>query len=125
MTSELAIRDLDFEAKVDLETSQLPRLELTGTADGTVVAHFAGLILDLHHKLVELRARAVTVDIRALEVMNAPCFNVFVNWLGVITDLPSEQRYRLEFASNPAIPWQRRSLKTLACFATDLVGVDG
>jgi hypothetical protein len=123
VTVDLDIRDLDFEAKVEL--AETPRLELIGNADGTIVAHFAGLILDLHHKLVETNARAVTVDIRALEFMNASCFNVFVNWIGVITELPDEQRYRLDFEANPAIPWQRRSLKTLACFATDLVGIDG
>ena len=121
--SELAIRDLDFEATVELEPA--PTLHLSGTADGTIVAHFAGLVLDLHHALVASNARAVAVDIRALEFMNASCFNVFVNWIGVITDMPLEQRYRLEFASNAAIPWQGRSLKTLSCFATDLVGFDG
>jgi len=124
VSTDLAIRDLDFEAKVELHEAP-PRLVLIGNADGTIVAHFAGLILDLHHQLVADTARAVTVDIRALEFMNASCFNVFVNWIGVITELPAEQRYRLEFQSNPAIPWQRRSLKTLACFATDLVKVDG
>ena len=120
---DLAIRDLDFEAKVEL--SAPPRLLLSGNADGTIVAHFAGLILDLHHKLLELHAKSITVDIRALEFMNASCFNVFVNWIGVITDLPLDERYRLDFEANPAIPWQRRSLKTLACFATDLVGIGG
>ena len=122
---DLAIRDLDFEAKVELADPARPRLELKGNADGTIVAHFAGLILDLHHTLLENKARTITVDIRALEFMNASCFNVFVNWIGVITDLPADQRYRLDFEANPAIPWQKRSLKTLACFATDLVGIEG
>jgi len=120
MSDELAIKDLDFEATVELAP---PQLRLVGNADGTIVAHFAGLVLDLHHKLVAANARAVSVDIRSLEFMNAACFNVFVNWVGVITDLPIDQRYRLEFASNEAIPWQRRSLKTLACFNTDLVDI--
>jgi hypothetical protein len=120
---DLAIRDLDFEAKVEL--ADVARLELVGNADGAIVAHFAGLILDLHHKLVESHARTITVDIRALEFMNASCFNVFVNWIGVIGELPANQRYRLDFEANPAIPWQKRSLKTLACFATDLVGIEG
>jgi len=122
---DLAIRDLDFEAKVELADPAHPRLELAGNADGAIVAHFAGLIVDLHTKLVESHARTITVDIRALEFMNAACFNVFVNWLGVITELPSDQRYRLDFDANPAILWQKRSLKTLACFATDLVGIGG
>jgi hypothetical protein len=118
--TDLAIRDLDFEARVELD---VPRLVLAGNADGTIVTHFAGLVADLHQKLVALAPRAITIDLRALESMNASCFNVFVNWIGLITDLAADHRYRLEFESNSAIPWQRRSLDTLACFATDLVRI--
>ena len=122
MTAELAIRDLDFEAKAELDP---PRLRLTGNADGTIVASLEELVTGLHRRLVDARARAIAVDMRALEFMNASCFNVFVNWIGTITELAEDQRYCLEFESNPAIPWQRRSLQTLACFATDLVKVPG
>jgi hypothetical protein len=116
-------RDLDFEARTHLD--QGARLEMIGNADGRVVAELEKLVDELHAKVVAARVHAIAVDIRALEFMNASCFNVFVNWIGMITELPDGERYRLEFVSNPAIPWQRRSLRTLACFATDLVKVDG
>jgi hypothetical protein len=48
---------------------------------------------------------------------------VLVAWLGRVNELALDQRYELRFATNPAIPWQRRSLHTLSCFATDLVVV--
>jgi hypothetical protein len=55
--------------------------------------------------------------------MAASCFNVFVMWVGLINELPPDQRYALRFTINPAVPWQRRSLTTLSCFATDIVSV--
>jgi hypothetical protein len=117
----LAIRELDFEAVAKLAP---PTLHLTGSADATVVVALTKLVDTLHGKLIALRAREVLVDIRGLEIMNASCFNVLVNWLGMVNDLSPDERYQLRFASNGAIPWQRRSLHTLSCFATDLVVVE-
>ena len=115
----LVLRTGDFETAAEVGADSLIRI--SGNADGAIVGPFEQLILDLHARLVGANGRAIGVDISQLEFMNAACFNVFVTWLGVINDLPPEQRYQLCFRSNPAIPWQRRSLRTLACFATDLV----
>ena len=70
------------------------------------------------------RSRDVTLDLRSLEFMAASCFNVFVMWVGLINERALEARYRLRFAINPAVPWQKRSLATLTCFATDIVKVE-
>lgn len=118
---ELAIRDLDFEAAARLEMGV--QFRLAGNADGTIVSQLESLVNDLHDKVVEQGKTEVVVDIRELEFMNATCFNVLVAWVNRINDLPPEQRYRLQFATNPAIPWQQRSLRTLSCFATDVVEV--
>jgi hypothetical protein len=56
--------------------------------------------------------------------MSASAFNELVTWLGSIHELPEEKRYKLRLLSNPDIHWQRRSLKTLSCFAIDLVSVE-
>lgn len=120
---ELAIRDLDFEAVAQLEAEATIRL--SGNADGTIVTPLTALIANVHREVVAAHTRGITVDITALEFMNASCFNVFVSWLNLINDLAPESRYQLLFAINPAIPWQRRSLRTLSCFATDLVKVVG
>lgn len=119
---ELAIRDGDFEATASLDTSS--HLRLTGNAEGSIVTQLTNFVHDVHEKLVQLRAPELAIDIRALEFMNATCFNVLVAWINLIHDLPPELRYKLRFATNPAIPWQRRSLRTLSCFATDLVLVE-
>ena len=118
---ELAIRDLDFEAAAEVATGA--SIRLSGNADATIVPPLTKLIDQLHREVVQHRQPEVTVDIRTLEFMNASCFNVFVSWLNLINELPVESRYRLRFTINAAIPWQRRSLRTLSCFATDLVQV--
>jgi hypothetical protein len=120
---ELAIRDLDFEAATRLEGN--PELKLIGSADTAIVGQLAALIEELHGQLVTSGAREIVVDIRGLEFMNASCFNVLVNWLSLIHDLEPEQRYHLHFSTNLSMPWQKRSLNTLSCFATDLVVLEG
>jgi len=119
--AELAIKDLDFEAAAELESTV--QFRLSGNADGAIVAQLTTLIDDLHRRIVADHLREVAVDIRGVEFMNASCFNVFVSWLNLINELPPENRYSLRFSINPGIPWQRRSLRTLSCFATDLVQV--
>ena len=119
---ELAIKDGDFEANARLDASS--HLCLSGNADASSVPVLNGLIQDVHAKLLRLRAPELSIDIRSLEFMNATCFNVLVAWVNLINDLPPGERYKLRFATNPAIPWQRRSLRTLSCFATDLVLVE-
>ncbi|HEY5923202.1 MAG TPA: hypothetical protein VIV11_16095 [Kofleriaceae bacterium] len=116
----LAIRDVDFEAIASIEP---PTLRLRGNADASIVARLRVLIDKLHHQLVAGRAREVAVDIRALEFMNATCFNVLINWLALINDLGPDDRYHLRFAISSGTHWQRRTLHTLSCFATDLVVV--
>src|SRR5258706_15542676 len=118
--AELCIHELDFEAAA-AQLDVGPQLSLTGNADTRIVAALQTLVSSLHRELAELRASHVTIDISRLEFMNASCFNVFVSWLGLINELDPDRRYVLRFSTNPAIPWQRRSLRTFSCFATDLV----
>jgi hypothetical protein len=119
---ELAFKDGDFVAEARLDA--VSQLRLTGNADGSIVTPLTNLVHDVHDKMLETHAGELAIDIRSLEFMNATCFNVLVAWVSMINELPPEQRYQLRFATNPAIPWQRRSLRTLSCFATDLVVVD-
>jgi hypothetical protein len=117
------IRDPGFTAEV---TGEAPaRLVLRGNADIQARTSLTALVDTLHAHLVERAARVVIVDLAALEFMNASSFNVLVGWLALIQELPPEQRYRLVFRSNARIPWQTRSLRTLTCFAIDLVEIEG
>ncbi len=114
------VRGFDAEARLDGASA----LVMSGNADSAIVAQFESLVSDLHVALLNARVPHLDIDIKSLEFMNASCFNVLVTWVSTINDLPPEQRYQLRFTTNPAIPWQRRSIRTLSCFATDLVLVE-
>ena len=120
MGGELEIRELDFEAAFDAATGVFV---LSGNADATVSDQLHELVIRVQEHCLKTGA-SVRLDLRTLEFMAASCFNAFVVWVGWINELPVEQRYELRFVSNPTLPWQKRSLATLTCFATDLVKVE-
>lgn len=116
------IREPGFAAEVRFE--QPVMLELRGNADLASSRTLNTLIEQLHTALVANSSREVVVDMVGLEFMNASSFNVFVAWLALVQELPPERRYHMKFRSSDRILWQRRSLRTLSCFATDLVEIE-
>jgi hypothetical protein len=118
------VGDPDFTAELQLDAANALGVRLAGNADSSSVGRLQSLIEEIHSKVLAAKGARLAVDIRELELMSATCFNVLVWWVGLIHDLAPEQRYQLTFATNAAIPWQRRSLRTLSCFATDLVVVE-
>ena len=116
--AELGIRELDFEAAFDDATRALA---LSGNADSSVAKQLQALVDAIHERS---GPKPVAVDLRSVEFMAASCFNTFVVWVGLINERPFDRRYELRFAINPNVAWQRRSLATLTCFATDIVKVE-
>lgn len=116
------IQHPDFAAEVSLGESA--ELKLVGSADAGAASDLTKLVTDLHAALAERGIREVVVDLRTLEFMSAGSFNALVTWLGLVNDLPPEQRYRMRFRSSSNIMWQRRSLRTLSCFATDIIAIE-
>jgi len=117
-----SIRGTDFEATVDFSVA--PQLRLVGSADAAALAPLEQVVDKLHAELVASAKPECSIDLVGLEFMNATCFKIFVGWLGRIQELAPERRYRIVFRSNPARAWQTRSLRTLSCFATELVGIE-
>ena len=116
--AELAIRELDFEATFD---GAGHALALSGNADASVAKQLHALVTAIHDGA---GPAAIAIDLRGVEFMAASCFNTFIVWVGLINELPVERRYELRFVINPTVGWQRRSLATLTCFATDIVKVE-
>ena len=116
------IHEGGFAAEVNL--AEPVALTLRGNADSSTSNALATLVHRLHRCVVERRTRAVLVDIRQLEFMNASSFNVFVDWLTLVGELPVDGRYVLRFRANAKLPWQERSLHTLSCFASQLVELE-
>lgn len=116
------IQQPDFAAEVSL--GDPAELKLVGSADAQTSEALTRLIGELHSAVAASGIREVVVDLRTLEFMSAGSFNAFVSWLGLVNDLPPEQRYRMKFRSSSNILWQRRSLRTLSCFATDIIEIE-
>jgi len=111
-----AIRELDFEAAVDGD-----ELRLRGTANGRSAERLQQLIVQTHRAAVDRGTAHFTIDLRRVAAMSDICFNILVWWIGMVQDLPVEQRYRMLFAIDPATSWQRRSVVTLSSMAVDVV----
>jgi hypothetical protein len=96
---------------------------LSGTADGRWTVPMAEFVAAVEQEADSAPTSLVVVDFRQLEFMNSSCFKAFVTWLQHLLDMPVERRYRIRFVSDPKRHWQARSLRALACFATELVEV--
>ncbi len=116
MAVAAAIRDSDFEAWVDGGG-----LRMRGTADGRSAERLEDLVTQTHRTLIARQTRAFTIDLRQLAQLSDSCFNVFVTWIGLVQMLPEPQRYRLQFAIDPAATWQRRAVVTLSAVGTGVV----
>ena len=118
-----SIHEDDFVAEVVI--GDRIELRLAGSADSGSSGPFTDLLGRLHNLAQRREQREVVVDMLGLEFMSASAFNGVVGWLTQIAELPPERRYQLRFRPNPDIGWQQRSLRTLSCFATELVAIDG
>ncbi|HVK85798.1 MAG TPA: hypothetical protein VM513_16880 [Kofleriaceae bacterium] len=117
-----AVRESGFAAEV---TSVEPLvLVMRGNADATVETALGELVEQLHRLAAAQHARVVRVDLSQVEFMNASSLNAFTLWLTLIEELPAADRYVLRFTLDPKRLWQHRSLRTLSCFASELVEVE-
>ena len=115
----VAIREADFEASVSTD-----QLRLCGTANGRSAEQLERLITDTHRALTEAGTTEFNVDLRELALLSESCFDVFVMWIGLIQLLPPDKRYRLQFAIDPDVGWQRRSVVTLSSVAAGVVKLE-
>ena len=117
-----AIADPDFLA--DVAYGEITELRLSGTAETAATQPLGELIASIHHELRERHVNEIVVDMHSLEFMAASCFTELVAWLTRLQELAPDDRYRIRFRSNPTILWQKRSLRALSCFDTDIVTIE-
>jgi hypothetical protein len=99
------------------------RIKVTvwGYADMRCQAALQEFLVALDAEGTRVKAEEIVVDIRALDFMSSGCFKHFVTWLA--TAKQESRPYRIAFLSNPALHWQKLSLRALSCFAPDIVTV--
>lgn len=112
LTSSLVIED------------RVVRLVLAGAADTSVEAELSHILGRVHGESLQIGAREVVVDLRALESLNSTCFKCFLTWIGAVRRSAHDQHYPIRFMVNQALRWQQRSLHALVYFGGDLVELE-
>jgi hypothetical protein len=120
---------LPFVASADLfaaahEVDGQITLRLWGTADLCVVEPLAETLSAVHRAALRLGTKRIAVDITALEFMNSSCVKCFVSWLAGVQSGRDTIPYSVHFISNPAMHWQRTSLRAIRCMVPDIVTVE-
>jgi hypothetical protein len=126
--TETRVDELCFaEHALSVETSRRgDRFDarLSGVAEIAVGDRLARYLEALHRRVSADGGRQVVMDLSRLEFMNAACLRAFVSWILGLAEMPSARQYTVCFRSNGDLPWQRRSMNALKCFATDLITVE-
>ena len=117
------IKKSDVEVELSGDASAIT-VRLAGNADTRVKEDIRGFLEKTHQLASEQHIPKVLVDFRQLEFMNSACFKAFVTWLAMVRGLEAEKQYRIHFLANDKIHWQRRSLRALSCFASNVVSVE-
>jgi len=98
-----------------LLSPQRIKVTVWGYADMRCQAALQEFLVALDAEATRVRVEEVLMDIRALDFMSSGCFKHFVTWLA--TAKQESRPYRIAFHSNPALHWQKLSLRALSCFA--------
>jgi hypothetical protein len=99
------------------------RIKITawGYADMRCQTALQEFLAAVDTEATRLEVDEVAVDIRTLDFMSSGCFKHFVTWLA--TAKQQVRKYKIAFVSNPALHWQKLSLRALSCFAPEVVSV--
>jgi hypothetical protein len=98
-------------------------VSLRGNADLRAREQLDDFFSSVDREAGRLKVAEVQVDLRNLVFMNSSCFKDVISWITVVQDRSSDQHYQICFLSNPSLHWQKRSLRSLACIAEDLITV--
>jgi anti-anti-sigma factor len=122
------VAEVEFAARSDLAEhgdEKVLTIHLEGTADFNTKPHFDRFMRSLHEQALRLAVREVVVDLGRLAFMNSSCFKVVVAWILSVGSERHDAKYRITFVENPALYWQRHSLKALTALAPDRISVQG
>lgn len=118
-----AVEDPDFVVDVQ-HGGDVSVIKMVGNADAAATGPLGALLEVVHREVMDRARREVVVDLRALEALSAACLRHLMAWIERVRTVALPARYRLRFRVNPAIAWQESSLRSLACFDTDLVTIE-
>lgn len=122
MNEVASVKGDDFAGAAQIDGAIL-HASLKGNADYAALDALDTLIERIHAEATRAGVKETVVDLRELEFMNSSCFKSMVSWVTNIQELEADKQYKIRFVSNPQMHWQKRSLHSLRCFATELISV--
>jgi anti-anti-sigma factor len=112
-----------FQSKSAPDGDRL-NLSIEGEVNLEATDWLRNVLVDAHGEAQRMGAKEVVVDLSQLDFLNSSGIKHLVSWLGKVTQLPEESRYRIRLLSSAMIPWQRRSLAALQYFAPNLLTIE-
>lgn len=120
---ELSVQEPNFRTAGRHDSDRL-EISVEGEA-GLEALDALGRVLDAtHDEAVRLEAKEVVMNLTQLEFLNSSGVKHFVNWLRRASELGEGKGYRIRLVSSPLVPWQRRGLEALRCFAPQRVTIE-
>lgn len=99
-------------------------LKLAGEANLDATDSLKRVLEGTHKEALQLKVGEVAVDLTELEFLNSSGIKHFVSWLRRVAELPKTESYQIRVVSSALMPWQRRSLEALQCFAPKLISIE-
>jgi hypothetical protein len=120
---KLSFRQPNFQSTPEYEPGRLT-VKLEGEGNLDAIDAIKTVLTGAHTEAQRLAVKEVVVDLTELEFLNSSGIKHFVSWLREASLLPPETSYSIRLISSPLVPWQRRSLNALQCFAPKLLTID-
>lgn len=120
---KLSCQQTNFQSTPRYEPGRLT-LKLAGEGNLDAIDAIRTVLTGAHVEAQRLGVKEVVVDLTELEFLNSSGIKHFVSWLRDASLLPAEAAYGIRLISSPLVPWQRRSLNALQCFAPKLLTID-
>ncbi len=98
-------------------------VQLQGNADMDGHTLLVDFLQKIHAHTKRGKTTEVVIDIRGLYFMNSSCLNALIRWINNVRSMPLDARHRITFLSNSKLPWQAKSLRSIKCFADELIVV--
>ena len=118
------IRESGFECNArDGAAFPAISVNMQGEADFRAKPHLGGFFRAVHAAALE-KGTDVHVDLRTVKFMNSSCLQELVQWLSMLSKVPTDAGYKVVFRADVGQHWQRRTLQALIAFAPDRVLIE-
>jgi hypothetical protein len=104
-----------FRATPTFENQTLT-LSLEGEADLDSNDDLGRVLEAMHDEIVRIGATTAILDLRRLDFLSSSGIRHFVTWFRAAAAVKPPS-YRIRVMSSAGVPWQRRSLAAMSCFA--------